>query len=152
MTTSNDTVPSVQASASGLRFEDFQVAEVHLTTGSLAHTEDRNYNIDFTLGGRLSRSQGRFILLLGVRITTASGLFDANLQVRGLFSFDTEMDSNKLDKLLTLNTPALVFPYVRAYLGALTALSGLPTVLAPTLNTSGLAESLRQAIEEVESV
>lgn len=142
----------VAATQSGLRFEDFQVVQAYFKADPTIQNKTLNYSINFTPSGRLSRAEGRFILLLGVALTTDTGLFEADLQVRGLFSFDPGHDAESLDKLLTLNTPALVFPYVRAYLGALTALSGLPTVLAPTYNLSSLADPLRQATEEVEAV
>jgi preprotein translocase subunit SecB len=147
---SNSTSPPVVQS--GLRFEDFQVVEAHFKSDPAFKNEALTYTLNFIPSGRLSRAQGRFMLRLGIDITTNTGLFEANVQALGHFSFDPEGDPDSLDKLLTLNTVAIVFPYVRAYIGSLTALSGLPTVLAPTYNLISLAEPLRQAIEEVEEV
>ncbi|PIQ16396.1 MAG: protein export chaperone secb, partial [Flavobacteriales bacterium CG18_big_fil_WC_8_21_14_2_50_32_9] len=36
------------------------------------------------------------------------------------------------------------FPYIRAYISALTALSGLKTITIPTMNLTGLGEKLKR--------
>lgn len=145
--------PATPAVQSGLRFESFQVTQVEMKTDPAASTAGTlNYTVNFQPAGRLSWAQGAFILLLSVNVTAENALFEATVQTRGVFSFDAAQNVEQLNNLLLFNTPALVFPYVRAYIGALTALSGLPTVLAPTFNLTSLAEPLRQAIVEVDEV
>lgn len=142
-----------QVAFAGIRFENFQVQETHLVHNvEVLNAPSLNYNIQFVPSGRLSRAQGRFMLLLDVNITSTPESFIARLIVRGHFSFDPNQPSEQLDKLLTLNSTALVFPYVRAYISSLTALSGLPTIIVPTYNLSGLADPLRAAIVEVEEL
>ena len=146
-------VPSVPAAASSLRFESFQVTEVQFRTDpSAANNTGLNYSVNFSPAGRISWDTGRYALLLGITISTDTGLFEATVQSRSVFSFNPEHDVEKLYQLATRNAPALVFPFIRAYLGTLTALSGLPTVLMPPFDLTYLAEPLRAAIEEVDEV
>ena len=137
------------AVASSLRFDNFQVQEVHLRTDPAATAAGFNYTVNFYPSGRLDWALGRFELLLRVAVSTDDGLFEADIKTLSRFSFDGGQPVEPFYNLLCYNAPALVFPYVRAYIGALTALSGLPTVLAPVFDLSGLAGPLRAAIEEV---
>jgi len=49
-----------------------------------------------------------------------------------------------------INGPAILFPYIRAYLSSLSALSGIPLILLPTINMTGLAETLKSNIKITE--
>ena len=55
-------------------------------------------------------------------------------------------DSDKLSRFLYLNAPAIMFPYLRAYISSLTALSGINPITLPTLNLSGLKSELESNI------
>ena len=52
----------------------------------------------------------------------------------GIFEFDEDLTNKQL--FFSQNAPAILFPYIRAYISALTALSGIPTITLPTLNLS----------------
>lgn len=145
-----EALSATPAAASSLRFDSFQVQEVHLRTDPAALGAGFNYTANFYPTGRLNWSLGRFELLLRVTLGTDDGLFEADIKTLSRFTFDSSHAVEPLYQLLCHNAPALVFPYVRAYIGALTALSGLPTVLAPVFDLSGLAAPLRAAIKEVE--
>jgi len=143
-----------QAIPAAFRLLNFKIQETHLTYADESAKEEGHvsYNIDFSPSGRLSRAQGQFVLLLSIKITSTPDTFNAQLVGRGLFAFNTELPGDQLDKLLALNSTAMVFPYVRAYISGLTALSGYPTITIPTYNLAALAEPLRSAIVEVDTL
>lgn len=41
------------------------------------------------------------------------------------------------------NAPAIIFPYVRAYVTSLTVLSGIEAINIPTMNLSSIADDLK---------
>lgn len=53
-----------------------------------------------------------------------------------------------LPHYFAVNAPAILFPYIRAYISLLTSLSGVGTVLLPTLNLSSLSKELLNNIKE----
>ena len=48
------------------------------------------------------------------------------------------------------NAPAILFPYIRAYISTLTNLSGYKPINLPTLNLTSLREELEKNTTEVE--
>lgn len=86
-----------------------------------------------------------FTLTLKVSLIDEQGVFEVNLTVDGYFSFREEVD--EVPPYFTLNAPAILFPYVRAYISLLTSLSGKGTVNLPTLNLSGLSKELKDNIK-----
>lgn len=65
------------------------------------------------------------------------------------YSFDRHIDVESLDKLFYVNAPALLFPYIRAYISTLTNLSGFEPVNLPTLNMTKLGNDLKRNTKEV---
>ena len=43
---------------------------------------------------------------------------------------------------MSLNGPAIVFPYIRSFISSMSSLSGFETITLPTLNLSGYREQL----------
>lgn len=85
-----------------------------------------------------------FTLTLSLHLHDDGGLFDLKADVLGYFTFKDEV--NVIPNYFTLNAPAILFPYIRAYVSLLTSLSGKGTVNLPTLNLSGLSDKLRSKI------
>ena len=57
---------------------------------------------------------------------------------------------DNLNNLFFVNAPALLFPYIRAYISTLTNLSGFDPINLPTLNMSGLGEDLKKNTSNLE--
>ena len=65
-----------------------------------------------------------------------------------LYSSNLKSDLLMLPHYFAVNAPAILFPYIRAYISLLTSLSGVGTVLLPTLNLSSLSKELLNNIKE----
>ena len=99
-------------------------------------------NIDIEPGG-IKRGVD-FTLTLNLHLYDNNGLLDVKVEVLGYFTFKEK--ENEVPDYFTINAPAILFPYVRAYVSLLTSLSGKGTVNLPTLNLSGLAGKLKENI------
>lgn len=53
----------------------------------------------------------------------------------GYFEFDEAIE-DKEQLFAKQNAPAMLFPYIRAHISALTGLSGISPIILPTINTS----------------
>jgi preprotein translocase subunit SecB len=75
-------------------------------------------------------------LHLETKITSGNDLVNINISIVGFFEFDNDIPPGLKDSFFKVNASAILFPYVRAYVSALTALSGISPILLPTLHIS----------------
>ena len=61
----------------------------------------------------------------------------------GVFSFKKVKEKENLSSYFYVNAPAIIFPYIRSYIAALTALSGMPSVNLPLMNLGKMVKSLK---------
>ncbi len=62
--------------------------------------------------------------------------------MRGIFEFDNNLSHQEKGTFFTASAPAIMFPYLRAHISTLTAISGIDPLILPTIN---FVEGLRQA-------
>lgn len=64
---------------------------------------------------------------------------DLNIVVKaiGIFEFDRDLPDKHKEIFFNSSAPAILFPYIRAYITSLTALSGIQPIILPTINLSG---------------
>lgn len=88
-----------------------------------------------------------FYLTLNATIASKDEKFFANVVMVGEFVFDKEINKGMLEGLFCTNAPAIMFPYIRAYISTLTALSGRDTVIVPTLMMTPLKDEILKSLE-----
>lgn len=112
------------------------------------NTQRKELSIGFKPSGRLDFEAGKFELDLNIQISDKLEALKIEVEAVGFFSFK-DLDREKLFDFLYINAPAILFPYVRAYISSLTTLSGLQPIVLPTLNLTNLRDELAAHIEEV---
>jgi preprotein translocase subunit SecB len=108
-----------------------------------------NYKIDinFSPKGIISTALNQFILQLKVDIRDIENAFHIEILTESTFSFPEGADIEEYKKSFFINNvPAIVFPYIRAYISSLTALSGLPVLTLPTLVLTQVGKDLSENI------
>jgi preprotein translocase subunit SecB len=131
-----------------IQFKTFLVKESHIVFDKLT-----NYQIEINLdaNGIVNTSSNIFILRLNVYVKDKDDAFHIEISTESVFSFPQDADIEKYKKsYFILNAPAIIFPYIRAYISSLTALSGMATLTLPTLNLTILGESLKENISIIE--
>ncbi|MDP3452061.1 MAG: protein-export chaperone SecB [Bacteroidales bacterium] len=131
----------METNTSSFRLVDFLV-ERSLIERKPIKLDDRP-SIDISPSGYLIRDKSIYQLALDIKVTTESNRFSAEVKAVGIFHFPDD-DEATLGNFFYINAPAILFPYVRAYITSLTALSGLGSEIIPTLNLTGLAEELKK--------
>jgi len=101
--------------------------------------------IDFVINpyGTIDETSKIFKLTLEVFIKDSNGSFDIKLTALGFFEFKFEKTPENLSNYFYTNAPAIIFPYIRAYISSITALSGLKAVNLPVMNLSNLKDQLK---------
>lgn len=131
-----------------IQFLNFTVKESHIVFNK---TADFKIDINFNPKGTVFKSLNQFKLQLFADIKDVDGHFNINLVTESIFSYPEDADlAAYMDSLFVVNAPAIIFPYIRAYISSLTALSGMPTLNLPTLNLSQVGKDLKGKIEIVE--
>lgn len=131
------------------RFQNFVVKESHIVINEQG---ENKISIDFSPKGYVFSSLSQFHLEMNVEVKEESNNFNIQLNTLSFFEFDAASENfiQFRDDYFIRNAPAIVFPYIRAYISNLTTQSGLFTVQLPTLNLSNLADTLRANIVEAE--
>lgn len=102
--------------------------------------------VNFEPSGIIDNKSNIFILNFNIHVFDESKNVNIEVEFVGEFSF-VKKDEN-FENFLYINAPALIFPYVRSYLTALTALSGVQPITLPTMNLIGLKDQLSKNITE----
>lgn len=93
-------------------------------------------NIEFNGKNVVDNNDLKFNLQLDSKITNEDNSILIEVSMVGLFEFDRDINDIQKKNFFETNAPAILFPYVRAYIGSLTALSGIRPIVLPTINLS----------------
>lgn len=98
----------------------------------------------------ISRLNKQFHINIDLEILDVDNNFNLKLLCVGIFEYDTE-DEELLLNFMSVNGPAIVFPYIRSFVSSYTALSGFDTITLPTLNLSGQREKLIETLIDLDA-
>lgn len=98
----------------------------------------------------ISRKNKQFHINIDLEIFDVENNFNLKLLCVGIFEYDTE-DELLLLNFLSVNGPAIVFPYIRSFVSSFTSLSGFDTITLPTLNLSGHKERLIETLIDLDN-
>ena len=99
-----------------------------------------NFNLKFTSAFSEDEVK-KFIVKFDVVLTSDNGV-SISLEYVGLF--ETEVDITEefqKGKFVTVNAPAIIFPYLRSFVTTFTVNAGLAPVILPTINFQALADN-----------
>lgn len=128
---------------SSLKFIDFIIADLTIE-------RDPNYSlngeIDLSINpsGIYNKLENTYQLSLVIEVSDDKKGFKILAKAIGFFEIKPGEDENNLSNYFYTNAPAIMFPYIRSYISAITALSNLETVNLPIMNLSLLKTSLKE--------
>lgn len=77
---------------------------------------------------------GNYALSVTTTVKDREGNININLKIVGDFEYDQTMPRELVERLFVVNGPVILFPYIRSYVAAVTALSGIAPINIPTIN------------------
>ena len=106
-------------------------------------SEDSNSNlaIEVKRENLYNESKSLFKLVMSVDIKDNNGNINISAKTEGIFEFDSDLNEQQKSSFFDVNAPAILFPYIRAYISALTSLSGFNPIVIPTINFAASAEN-----------
>lgn len=109
----------------------------------------KNITLGFSPKGYINKEKSNFQLHLDVKIEDKNKAFNLEIIAVADYSFANKEVLDNLNSFFYVNAPALLFPYIRAYISTLTNLSGFDPINLPTLNMTGLGEDLKNNTTEI---
>ena len=100
-------------------------------------------NTEIALDSIFNKKKKELLLKMGLRQTNDNGPFTFQVVGTGLFKFDKNPDKESLERLSTINCPAIMFPYMREVVADLTRRSGYPPLHVAPINFVAMAEELK---------
>ena len=109
--------------------------------------EDISDDVEFGIepNGIFEEDNKMFILTLNVLVKDKKSNLEVKMTVTGKFEYETN-DIQELVPYLGFNAPAIMFPYIRAYITNITALGGMSPIILPTLNMENVGKELLDKI------
>jgi preprotein translocase subunit SecB len=130
-----------QVKSAKFQFKSFRISKSNI------EIKDTNIGKSFDLGfepkGLINNEDSCFKLQLGVFIEDDDKQMKIEIIAIADFIFDAEISKDDLEKYFYINAPAILFPYIRAYISTLSTLSGISPVTMPTLNMQSLGQELK---------
>ncbi len=108
----------------------------------------KDYILKLSPNGILNIKSKEFQLALDLEVIDKNEESLLNVEIIGFFSYNGEVED--INNFLYLNAPALLYPYLRAYVSTMTTLSGLGTYTLPTMNLINLKDEIEKNIETIE--
>jgi len=131
-----------QAIKSAFKFEKYSILRSVINRKS--DEKPKSLQIGFEPKGTHFKEDGRFELSLGVRIEDEGENLLIEVDASATYVLEGEVSDKMLRTFFYLNAPAILFPYIRAYIATLTTLSGMAPINLPTLNLTQLAPELEK--------
>jgi preprotein translocase subunit SecB len=117
------------------RFLGYKItdSQIHIDAGS---TVSKGCDVTFEKTAGVNDTENKMRLLLVAKIDSHNKAMHIEVNAEGYFEFEQDITDEEKKIFFNTSAPAILFPYVRAYIGSLTALSGVAPVVLPTLNLS----------------
>jgi len=112
--------------------------------------QSKKISLGFSPEGFINKKDSIFQLHLGIKIEDENKAFNIEINAVGDYYFENKEGLDNLNNYFFVNAPALLFPYIRAYISTLTNLSGFDPINLPTLNMTSLGEDLKKNTSNIE--
>ena len=91
-------------------------------------------SVDVKRNTLINEQHHLFKLDMHVGARDKNNAVNIEIDVEGFFEFDSDLTEEQKKTFFEINAPTILFPYVRAYIASLTALSGFMPLNLPTIN------------------
>jgi len=131
-----------QTKKSSLKLLDFIIAEFSITR-SPEYEFNGEINISLNPNGVYIKPDSSYQLTIDLNVSDEQKNFNIDVKAIGFFEIKHGEEESTLTNYFYTNAPAIIFPYIRSYISAVSALSGLETVNLPIMNLSRFKDTLK---------
>ena len=115
------------------RFLDFKVVKSIYQIDTQKFKQGGKLDVNFKFPTELDFTQKNLISFpMEVLIENEDKSLRIHVGIIGIFESDVDLTKEK--SFVEISAPAIIFPYIRAYVSNLTSMSGIQPILLPTYN------------------
>lgn len=115
------------------RFLDFKVVKSIYQIDTQKFKQGGKLDVNFKFPAELDYAQGQPIAF-PMEVLIENEDKSLRIQVGIIGVFESDVDITKEKSFIEVSAPAIIFPYIRAYVSNLTSMSGIQPILLPTYN------------------
>jgi preprotein translocase subunit SecB len=115
------------------RFIDFKVIKSIYQIDVPKFKQGGKLDVNFKFPAELDYAQGQPIAF-PMEVLIENEDKSLRIQVGIIGVFESDVDITKEKSFIEVSAPAIIFPYIRAYVSNLTSMSGIQPILLPTYN------------------
>ena len=131
---------SIGEVSSVLQLKDLQITKSYFELKANEITENE-LNIEFQVQTKVNKAdENEYTILLSVIINNKLDEFELQVKYKGVFNLpgSESIDEDLRRTLLTRNTLAIIFPYIRSQVTLLTTAPGIAPMMIPILNINSI--------------
>lgn len=131
----------------------FKLDSYQFTKASLDFNipNEAELNISFTPKGTFDQKASRYKLSFDVKVECKeTDSVVINISCEAFFSFSGEITIEEIPDYFYPNSLAILFPYIRAFVGTISLQANVHPVMLPTINLMGLTEELKRQTTVIE--
>lgn len=115
------------------RFLDFKVIKSIYQIDAQKFKQGGKLDVNFKFPSELDQTKERLISF-PMEVLIENEEKSLRIQVGIIGIFESDVDITKEKSFIEVSAPAIIFPYIRAYVSNLTSMSGIQPILLPTFN------------------
>ncbi len=123
------------------RLKDYRITKSYFEVNPANISPSDNVGIEVKRENLLNESEHLFKLDMSVKVADEKGNINISMKIEGVFEFDRDLTDEQRNSFFDVNAPAILLPFVRAYISSLTSLSGFNHIILPTINFAVRAEN-----------
>ncbi|MDE6291770.1 MAG: protein-export chaperone SecB [Muribaculaceae bacterium] len=131
-----------QAKNANFRFVSYLIKDLSLSLKDFVSTDEISLNLELNATVPSNGEDLQPQLEIVVDMQDKVGDFSLKMRIVGSFEADENVESQQLNAFIALNAPAILFPYIRAFISSITAQAGIQPIIIPTVNLYGLGQEL----------
>lgn len=115
------------------RFSGYQILKSNIEIKDPNNISD-NLDIKFKRSSGVNEIDNKYKLDIDIIIQDENNNLIVEATCNGFFEFDKNITDKEKNVFFNTSAPAILFPYIRAYISTLTTLSGMRPIILPTIN------------------
>ena len=115
------------------RFLDFKVVKSIYQIDTQKFKQGGKLDVNFKFPTELDFTQ-KNLISFPMEVLIENEDKSLRIQVGIIGIFESDVDLTKEKSFVEISAPAIIFPYIRAYVSNLTSMSGIQPILLPTYN------------------
>lgn len=117
--------------ATKFKFKNYIITKTDITIDAYKEIY-KDIKLDITKASENELGNNLYCIQFVINIYNENDSLHVLLVIQGNFEYDPELTDEEKNIYFKHNAPAILMPYIRAYVSSITSLSGIPTIVLPT--------------------